>query len=235
MNKKNTVNSFTHPAEHSEVLRLVKRKYGIKGYAFYFILQELLCSSFAHSFGKKDSLKWMSLLSETEIEEGTAEEMLNYLASLGFIDIDLWNKKKTIWSDMLIDDIKKTYIHRRRNKEIPVKPSIEGVLVNSNKVNHSGDSMKHNEDIKTKVESNRSISKIGYDKVRKEFVNISEDDMERWQKKYPYIDVEATITNFAIDYGKKASSKDKGVEKDHKRNIREKLKRENEKASGKKN
>jgi len=99
---------------------ILETRYGDKGYAFWFKILELLGSTNGHSyqFDQNGSIEYLLAYTRTEKEQAT--EILDLLASLDAIDLELWTNNHIIWSDNFIDGIKDAY--RNRTEDMPNKP-----------------------------------------------------------------------------------------------------------------
>lgn len=100
---------------------IIEQKYGNDGYAFWFKLLEMLGNTKGHLLKFENDMEWEFLIAKTHLNKEICIEILDLLAKLGAIDKNLWNKKKVVWSDNFIENIKDAY--RNRTEDIPSKPS----------------------------------------------------------------------------------------------------------------
>ena len=122
--KKQTVDYFPHFVEGARrTLFVLEEEWRNDGYAFWFKLLELLCKSDGHYFDISSSADQKYLCAFAKVPQDTAIEILNTLAELGNIDPDLWGKRKIIWCQSLVDNLKGLY--DKRTTEIPTKPVFE--------------------------------------------------------------------------------------------------------------
>jgi len=120
--KKNTVDYFPHFSKPGKTIAILKQRWGITGYAFWFQLLELLSSSENHYYDCRSDDLWDYLIAYTGIDEVTAIDILNLLARLGNIDEEMW-ASKVIWCENLVANITDAYQNRRT--EPPGRPIID--------------------------------------------------------------------------------------------------------------
>ncbi len=127
---KQTIDYFPHQVGNGKTKLILQNEFGNDGYAFWFQLLELLCVSDGQVYDYNNPASWRLLLAETHVTEDTATKILQLLADLGAIDVEL-HKDKIIWSQNLIENLELVY--KRRATGMPVKP----VIVNKNNTNVS--------------------------------------------------------------------------------------------------
>lgn len=134
--QKSGVDYFSHDvgAHNKKTLSVLRSRFGNDGYAFWFIMLELLGEQTELSFDCSDEISWVYLCSETGVSETKAAEILDFLARIEAIDKALWQNKKIIWCQGFVDRLKDVY--KKRRDEIPQKPraEIEAALFPSNKI-----------------------------------------------------------------------------------------------------
>jgi len=116
---KYTADYFPHFAHHGKTMFIIEEKFGNDGYAFWFKLLELLCSTEGHCYDCDSAENWGFLTSKTHVSEVSATEILCTLSKLGAIDSDLWREKK-IWSQHLVDNLVPLY--SKRTSKPPCRP-----------------------------------------------------------------------------------------------------------------
>lgn len=121
--RKQTVDYFPHSCKHGKTMFILEQQYGNDGYAFWFKTLEILGETEGHCLFCNDLPSWKYLLSRTHLEAEKVEEILNLLADLGAIDVDLWKLDRKIWSDHFIENL--SFAYRNREVVIPNKPDIE--------------------------------------------------------------------------------------------------------------
>jgi hypothetical protein len=122
-NQENTTEYFSHDANPERVIKTIENRYGNDGYAFIYKLQELLCLEDGHYLNCNDPLAWQYLISYTHVSEITGTEILNLLASVGFLSQKLWKLKKVVFCKGLVDRFKDVY--QKRKRELPTEPSLD--------------------------------------------------------------------------------------------------------------
>jgi len=156
-----TAEFFPHFVKPGRTLFILESNWGNDGYAFWFKLLELLCEEEGHFYdcGRKDN--WEYLLSRTRMASSTVFMLLEKLAELGNLNQKLWQKRRIIWCQNLVDNLKSLY--SRRGRDVPVQPScISGSETPSNLsfLNQLSRSASHSSDIKHhSIEENRKEEK----------------------------------------------------------------------------
>jgi hypothetical protein len=118
--KKYTADYFPHYVNGSATKHALERRYGNDGYAFWFKLLEILCSTGTFSLDLKDLVKMEWLMDLTHMDEEHTLKMVDYLADLEAIDKELWTSQKIVWCSNLLDNLDPVF-SRRVDK--PKKPS----------------------------------------------------------------------------------------------------------------
>lgn len=128
--KKQTIDYFPHYVSDGKTKLILQNEFGNDGYAFWYQLLELLCESENQVYDYSNPASLRLLLAKTHSTEDIAVKILQLLADLGTIDLEL-HKRKIIWSQNLIENLELVY--KRRSTGTPEKP----VIVNNNAVNVS--------------------------------------------------------------------------------------------------
>lgn len=163
---KDVAEYFPHFVSDSRTKSILESRYGNDGYAFWFKLLELLCKSDGHYYDCQDPLNQEYLFGYTKVSMETAEQILELLASLGKIDRDLWEKKRVIWCQALVNNLKPVY--EKRKRELPQKPQFSVP-----EKEHSTDSCTENE---SKPEfSGQPVPKMQQSRVEKSRVKESKE------------------------------------------------------------
>ena len=102
---------FPHACNHGKTMFVMEKKYGIKGYAFWFKLLEILGDTEGHYIDLNDPATNEFVQVYTSGNSDT-DDMLNTLAALDAIDREAWGVK-VIWSSNFIKGIAQTYLNRR--------------------------------------------------------------------------------------------------------------------------
>ncbi|MDH5560194.1 MAG: DUF4373 domain-containing protein [Deltaproteobacteria bacterium] len=125
---KNRVDYFPHYIHHKKTLFILEDRFGNDGYAFWFKLLELLGNSDGHFLELSKTTHRRFLSAKTKMKEARCFLILDLLAELEAIDVDLWGEK-VIWSQNFIEGIADVYI--KRNDVLPSKPSRLGMQIKS--------------------------------------------------------------------------------------------------------
>lgn len=119
---KNTVDYFPHIVKGGRALFVLESRYGNNGYAFQFKVYETLCESDGLFFDFKDTVTKEIFLAKTRVSEADAIAMMTVLARLNNIDADLWEGKRVVWSQDLVNNL--TEVWRRRSTPMPERPDL---------------------------------------------------------------------------------------------------------------
>ena len=154
--KKNHVDYFPHDTHQSKAVRTISKTYGNDGYAFYYKLRELLGRTENYNYDLSKSIDWLDFIGEMDVEEQRAQELIEFLVTIGELDKELWNEEKRLWSNSLIEDISDVY--DKRVAEIPHKYSFRDGNTHSRSGNHSlGDGSTQSRVKESKVNKSRVV------------------------------------------------------------------------------
>lgn len=120
--KKQSVEYFPHFSKGGRTIFILENKFGNDGYAFWFKLLEVLAESDGHYYDCSNISNWEFLLAKTRCSADTANEVIKTLIDLGKVDVLLWEQKRIIWVQNLVDHF--TEIYRKRSATVPEKPSL---------------------------------------------------------------------------------------------------------------
>lgn len=119
--RKQTVDYFPHFAStDSRTKFILEQSWGNDGYAFWFKLLELLCRSEGHYYDYSRPADKMYLVALAKVTEEQADAILDMLALRGNIDAELWQERKVIWCQSLVDNLQDVY--SKRTVSAPSKP-----------------------------------------------------------------------------------------------------------------
>lgn len=119
--RKQTVDYFPHfVSTDSKTKFILEQSWGNDGYAFWFKLLELLGRSEGHFYDCSSTANEKYLLALMKIDQSTINELLNTLADLGNIDKELWEERKVIWCQSLVDNLQDVY--SKRTVSAPTRP-----------------------------------------------------------------------------------------------------------------
>ena len=104
--RKQTVDYFPHfVSTDSRTRFILEQNWGNDGYAFLFKLLELLCRSEGHYYDLSEAANGKYLEALMKVDGETSMAILNTLADLGSIDRDLWEERKVVWCQSLVDNL----------------------------------------------------------------------------------------------------------------------------------
>ena len=119
--RKQTVDYFPHFVNAgSKTKFILEQNWKNDGYAFWFKLLELLGRSEGHYYDCSTRANETYLVALMRVDQETAKEILETLADLGNIDKELWEERKIIWCQSLVDNLQDVY--SKRTVPIPTKP-----------------------------------------------------------------------------------------------------------------
>lgn len=119
--RKQTVDYFPHfVSTDSRTKFILEQSWGNDGYAFWFKLLELLGRSEGHYYDCTAMANKKYLVALMKIDDSTIDEILEVLADLGNIDKELWEERKVIWCQSLVDNLQDVY--SKRTVSAPLKP-----------------------------------------------------------------------------------------------------------------
>ena len=119
--QKHCVDYFPHDCHLTKILRIVTKKFGNDGYAFYYRLRELLGRTDNYNYPLKEKIDWFDFLSEMDIEQEQALEIIELFLDVGELDKELWEEEKRLWSQNFVNSIASVY--EKRSGELPDKYS----------------------------------------------------------------------------------------------------------------
>lgn len=122
--RKQTVDYFPHfVSTDSRTKFILEQSWGNDGYAFWFKLLELLGRSEGHYYDCTALANEKYLVALMKLEQATIDEILETLADLGNIDKELWEERKIIWCQSLVDNLQDVY--SKRTVSAPTRPFTE--------------------------------------------------------------------------------------------------------------
>lgn len=122
--RKQTVDYFPHFVNAgSKTKFILEQNWKNDGYAFWFKLLELLGRSEGHYYDCSNRANETYLVALMQVDKETASDILTMLAELGNIDKELWEERKIIWCQSLVDNLQDVY--SKRTVSIPTRPFTE--------------------------------------------------------------------------------------------------------------
>ena len=184
--KKQHVDYFPHDTHQSKAVRTISKTYGNDGYAFYYKLRELLGRTDNYNYDLSENIDWFDFLSEMNVEEKQAKQLIEFLVTIGELDKELWEQDKRLWSNSLIEDISDVY--DKRVAEIPHKYSFRDGNTDSRIGNPSlGDGSTQS---RVKVDKSRAVEN-GNARTTVDLKTLAE--------KYPTVDIQLSYNKFTLN------------------------------------
>lgn len=94
---------FRHYAQQSKTKRILFKELGHAGIACWFELLEMLTHADYHYLDLSDDLEYLDFTATLHLSDEQAEKFLTLLTRIGKVDAELWEKRKIIWCQNLID------------------------------------------------------------------------------------------------------------------------------------
>ena len=158
---KNNVEFFYHRCAPNKVVRLIKRKFGVIGYAFYYQLRELLGDAKHHNYVLKNELDWQDFLTIMEMDEKKANEIIEFLIKVEELDKKLWENEKRLYSQNFVDRLAPVYA--KRKSEMPDKYSFrDGNAIYSTETPVSGSEIPKERETYTQTLRKRKNKKTNF-------------------------------------------------------------------------
>ncbi len=188
--QKNYVDYFPHDTHQSKAVRTISKTYGNDGYAFYYKLRELLGRTENYNYDLSKSIDWLDFIGEMDVEEQQAQELIEFLVTIGELDKELWNEEKRLWSNSLIEDISDVY--DKRVAEIPDKYSFRDGNTHSRSGNHSlGDGSTQSRVKEKKVNKSKVVGENDNAHATVDLIALAE--------KYPTVDIQLSYDKFTLN------------------------------------
>jgi hypothetical protein len=125
---------FPFYVKDGKTLFILESKYGLQGIGFFTNLMRFLCKQPDHHICIQEESDRLYFFAQIRCQEDTGMDMLNLMAKTGKIDATLWNEKRVIVSDDLLESLKDAY--KNRNNPIIIIDQIR-VSYQSNQITSS--------------------------------------------------------------------------------------------------
>jgi len=192
--KKNTVEYFPHDVHMGKTLRLLTRKFGNDGYAFFFRLRELLGMTPNHNYSIKKQIDWLDFIDQMGLDENKANDIIEFAVEIGELDQESW-KNKRLWSQNFVDEL--VVVYEKRTSDLPDKNSFRSgntsfrvenpSYVNGNPSFRSDNSQSKGKESKEKNSKGEESSKT-----------LTNEELKSLQDKYPKTDVNESYRHFKL-------------------------------------
>lgn len=121
------IDYFPHKCKDDKELTFIRHKYKSEGYEVYYRIQQSLGDADYHFIDLKDDLQKSMFYMVMQVKPEIADGVVDILVAMDWLDKDLYEKHKILWSDTFMDSIRAVYINRIRkdpNRHIPTKQDI---------------------------------------------------------------------------------------------------------------
>jgi len=198
---KKTIEFFPHFVSKGKKLTIIEHRFGVKGYACYYKLQEILGKSDLQFYEFQGVENKYYALTELGLEESDFEDMMNLFVELNILDSDLWKEKKIIWWQSFIDELYKLW-NKRTIK--PEKPSLDekgNLLINTNPI--SDELIPISDELIQHSNSNSNSNSNSRVRVRQKEVNTPHSNIPSWAldfgKQYPDVNINLSYKKFELN------------------------------------
>ena len=123
----NNVDYFPHKCKDDKELVFIYHKYKSKGYEVFYRLQQCLGDAEFHFIDLKDEIQKSMFYMVMQVEPEVVDGVINILVKINWLDKELYQKEKVLWSDKFMGSIRAVYINRIRkdpSRKIPTKQDI---------------------------------------------------------------------------------------------------------------
>jgi hypothetical protein len=121
--KKDTIDYFPHPVKNGSKMFIMEQTYGDKGYMSYYKLLEFLGAAEGHFLDFSNDKHRLYFCAAIKADNDLMNKIIGTLVEIGAVNKHLWESKKIIWCQDLIDSVSDLY--RKRNRNIPSAPIID--------------------------------------------------------------------------------------------------------------
>ncbi len=119
--QKQTASYFKHFTDTGGRTRFIlESRWGNDGYAFWFKLLETLAAKDGHYINLSSETEYEYFASKMRIPNETIEEIIKVLVDMENIDRELWETRRVIWCQSLVDNLAELY--SKRSTSLPTKP-----------------------------------------------------------------------------------------------------------------
>ena len=188
---KTTVQYFPHYTTLEKIDGIILIKFKAEGNGFIYLLKVLLRRTPRHTIHLNLKIDWEYFLSETMVNEETANEIIDLLCELGEIDKEIWEDEKRIWWKNFVDLLDPVYDKRKGPK--PTKHGFK----HENRGFRSSNGVSDIDNPQSKVKD----SKVNKNKGEESRGSLSDEDLNEFQTKYPTLIINESHSDF-VNYNK---------------------------------
>ena len=163
----NNVDYFPHKCKDDKELVFIYHKYKSKGYEVFYRLQQCLGDAEFHFIDLKDEIQKSMFYIVMQVEPNVVDGVIDILVKMNWLDKELYQKEKVLWSDKFMGSIRAVYINRIRkdpSRKIPTKKDIYRVSTcrNESIVEYSREKDSKEEDSKEEKSKDDSALSISF-------------------------------------------------------------------------
>ena len=121
------IDYFPHQCKDDKELIYIRLKFGSEGFEVYYRTQQSLGDADYHFIDLKDELQKSMLYMTMQVKPEVVDGVIETLVALNWLDKELYQQHKILWSDAFMDSIRAVYINRIRKdptRRIPTKQDI---------------------------------------------------------------------------------------------------------------
>ena len=118
----NNVDYFPHKCKDDKELMFIEHKYKSEGYEAFYRLQQSLGDAEFHRIDLKNDLEKQMFEMGMSVNQEIVYGVIDILVGMNWLDQELYQKDKVLWSDKFVNSIRAVYINRK--KPTPTKEDI---------------------------------------------------------------------------------------------------------------
>ena len=115
----NNVDYFPHKCKDDKELRFIQHKYKSEGYEVFYRLQQCLGDAEFHRIDLSNDLEKQMFEMSMSVNQEVVYGVIDILVEMNWLDKELYQKEKVLWSDKFVNSIRSVYVNRKR--PVPTK------------------------------------------------------------------------------------------------------------------
>jgi hypothetical protein len=152
--ERDVVDYIPRDTRDTGTMATIELVYGNDGYTLWGKTLQALGASEGHFLDLSARPAMLGFAARSRVSVEKAEEMMGMFAELGAIDPKLWHGRKIVWSQNLVDRLKRVY--QRRGREVPKKPENE-IIVHDNPINGHNNPLRSPETPQREVKKRKAL------------------------------------------------------------------------------
>ena len=159
------VEYFPHKCKDDKELRFIQVKFKSEAYEAFYRLQQCLGDADNHFIDLKDEIQKNMFYMIMQVRQEVVDGVIDILLSINWLDNEIYQNDKILWSDKFMNSIRAVYINRIRkdpSRKIPTKQDIyrDSTCRNESIVEYSREK-------ESKVEESKDDSLLSFDEYEK--------------------------------------------------------------------